>query len=226
MHYVLALHWADGRGFLFNHSLFPWFNYSTPFYAAALLAAFNASCLLFTFSETFVPPEHLKISIFKGPDLFIEAFRHNKIRLLTLMLLLQQLAWGLYLQFVTLYLAQVYHYDATRFGHFMSSVAVWFGLALLIFVRIFLRFFDEEILNTGCLIVIAASLFSLVLFDNPTMQWILCAPIAAALAMSYTSALTLLSNLVNRDEQGWIMGIATSVSAAAWGITGFFSGPL
>jgi hypothetical protein len=93
-------------------------------------------------------------------------------------------------------------------------------------VRIFLRFFDEEILNTGCLIVIAISLFSLVLFDNPTMQWILCAPIAAALAMSYTSALTLLSNLVNRDEQGWIMGIATSVSAAAWGITGFLSGPL
>lgn len=213
-------------GYFSNQTLFPLFNYATPFYAAALLAAFNATCLLFTFRETFVPPEQIKLNLFKGPDLFIEAFRHHKIRLLTLMLLLQQFAWGLYLQFVTLYLAQVYNYGATQLGHFMAFIAVWFGLALLIVVRIFLRFFDEEILTIGCLVIIAASLFGLVIFDNTTMQWILCIPIAAALAMSYTAALTLLSNLVSREEQGWIMGVATSVMAAAWGITGFLSGPL
>ncbi len=93
-------------------------------------------------------------------------------------------------------------------------------------MRIFLRFVDEEILNTGCLFVIAAGLFGLVLFDSSTAQWILCIPITTALAMGYTASLTLLSNLVSRDEQGWIMSIATSVMAAAWGITGFLTGPL
>lgn len=213
-------------GYFSNQTLFPWFNYATPFYAAAILAAINAICLLLTFRETFTPSAQIKLNISKGLNLFIDAFRHQKIRLLTLMVLLQQLAWALYFQFVSLFLAQQYHYDSTHLGHFMSFVALWFGLALLIIVRIFLRFFDEEILTTGCLIVIAAGLFGLVLFDSLTMQWILCIPIAAALAMSYTASLTLLSNLVSRDEQGWIMGIATSVMAAAWGITGFLTGPL
>lgn len=213
-------------GYFSNQTLFPWFNYATPFYAAAILAAFNATCLLFTFRETFTPPALIKLNLTKGMNLFFDAFRHQKIRLLTIMILLQQLGWALYFQFVSLFLAQVYHYDSTHLGHFMSFVALWFGTALLIIVRIFLRFFDEEILTTGCLIIIAAGLFGLVLFDSSTMQWILCIPIATALAMSYTASLTLLSNLVSRDEQGWIMGIATSVMAAAWGITGFLTGPL
>ncbi len=213
-------------GYFSNQALFPWFNYATPFYAAALLATINATCLLFSFRETFTPPEHIKLNLFKGLNLFADAFRHQKIRLLTLMLLLQQLGWALYFQFVSLFLAQVYHYNSTHLGHFMSFCALWFGLALLIIVRIFLRFFDEEILNTGCLFVIAAGLFGLVLFDSEKVQWILCIPITTALAMGYTASLTLLSNLVSRDEQGWIMGIATSVMAAAWGITGFLTGPL
>ena len=213
-------------GYFSNHALFPWFNYATPFYTASLLALINALCLFFSFRETYKPPEHITLNFVKGIDLFLEAFRNNKIRLLTLMLLFQQLAWSLYMQFVSLYLAQVYHYGSTNLGHFMSTLAVWFGLALLIFVRIFLKFFDEEILNIGCLMVVALSLFGLVAFDNVTMQWILCAPIAVAIAMSYTSTLTLLSNLVKREEQGWIMGIATSIMAAAWGITGFLTGPL
>lgn len=227
--FALCLGFAVGPmlgGYFSNHDIFPWFSYATPFYAATILALLNASSLFFTFKETFIPPAERKLNLFKGPTLFIEAFRHTKIRNLTLMSLLQQLGWSLYFQFISLFLVQEYHYNSVRIGHFMSYMGVWFGLTMLIIIRIFSRLFKEEILNLGCVIMVSFCAIYLIFNNHATAQWVIAAPYAVCIAMSYATTLTLLSNLASKDEQGWIMGVSTSVMAGAWGITGFLAGTL
>jgi MFS transporter, DHA1 family, tetracycline resistance protein len=87
-------------GYFAHSETIPWFNYMTPFIFAAALAFLNALCMLVTFQETFVPRKKTKLRLIRCFEIFIQAFKDKRIRIYALIMLLMQLGWSLYFQFI------------------------------------------------------------------------------------------------------------------------------
>lgn len=58
------------------------------------------------------------------------------------------------------------------------------------------------------------------------MVWLGVIPIGVGGALFYVALLTLFSDSVDKNSQGWVMGVFAAMAAIAWGITGIFSGIL
>jgi len=201
-------------------------DYSTPFIIAGLLSLANLVGLLFSFRETFHPTEKKPLQVIKGLLTFIDAFTHKKIRLLSFVLLLSQLGWMFYFQYVVLFFAQHYHYSTAMIGNFMAFLGVVFGITMLFIIRLLLKWLAvEEIVKIG-LQIATLSLIAITLLDFPWAQWLFVVPLTIGIGISYTSLLTLFSNAVDKNAQGWVMGVASAVFGIAFLLGSLLSGML
>ena len=64
----------------------------------------------------------------------------------------------------------------------------------------------------------------MLLIPNVLSFWLLVAPLACAISVSYTAILTMFSNAVDEKSQGWVMGITGSVMAFDWAVNGILVG--
>ena len=62
--------------------------------------------------------------------------------------------------------------------------------------------------------------------NNEIVAWIVVIPATICIALSYIGMLTCLSNAVPPESQGWVMGIAGSMNAVAWGGSMILTGTL
>lgn len=200
-----------------------WFGYSTPFFIAAILAACNAISVAFTFTETFQPQHKQKIQITRGLFIFVSAFTHKKIRPMINVLLLAQTAFAIYLSFVSIYVVQTYHYTSVQIGHFMAYFGVVLAINYLLLVRLSVKYFNLKQIIWISLLITAVSML-MMLYEKLWMVWLAVIPIGIGNALFYTALITLLSNMVDADSQGWIMGITGAATAAAWTLGGLFTG--
>jgi len=81
-------------GGIFSDShIVSWFNFTTPFYFAALISALNAVLLWLFFHETFYRTEKVKLKFHRAIEVFISAFQHRKIRELSVVFFVFILSW-------------------------------------------------------------------------------------------------------------------------------------
>lgn len=210
-------------GYLSDQTLVSWFHYSTPFYGGAILALINAITLNFTYKETFIPHQKKPLNLFKGLSIFAEAFTHPKIRVLSLTLLLLQMGWGLYLLYISLFLAQYYEFDNVKIGYFMSLFGIIWGIGLGVVIHKALKFFSAYAVALASSVLLGIGIaLNLIPFEWAT--WFAIIPIGVGSALNYSTFVSLFSNVVSRDVQGWIMGITSAVTAVAWGSGGLVAG--
>jgi DHA1 family tetracycline resistance protein-like MFS transporter len=213
-------------GYFSQSALSVWFGLGTPFLIAALLALLNSIYLIRAFKETFEVQEKKKLEWMKGLTVFMDAFQHASIRKLSLVFLLIQLAWSLYLQFIALFLTQAHQFSAEKMGYFYGAIAFVFGLTLLLIMRICLRYMTVQTIAIWSQGLMMLGLLSAGLWSNEWGQWFCIIPIAMGIGMAHAALLTLFSNAVGRDAQGWVMGVSSAVVAMAWLLSGFASGIL
>lgn len=212
-------------GYLTNKHMIYWFNYSTPFYAAASLAFTNAVCLFFTFKETFFPKEKRVLNFMKSVTLLMDAFRNSRIRQLSIIYLLLQIGWGIYFQFLCLYLVQVFNYGPIQLGHFMSWLGLVYAVVLAFVVRIIAKHFNLVNITLFALLLFMVANF-LSLLPGEIVPWLTVPLSAGGDALAYTALLALFSNSADSQSQGWVMGITGTVAAAAWGIAALLASML
>lgn len=212
-------------GFLSDVTINEWFNYSTPFFVAAVLSLANAFGLYLTFAETYHPVKSPAIDFFKGFKLLLSVFDRKDILLLVMVYFISEVAWTLYFQYMSLYLVHAYQFTATQIGQYMSVLGIIFVLNMLVIVPLAIRWIRlETAIFFGlllCLIGMLASIF----LRSEDMQWVLLFPINIGTGLVYTTSLALFSNAVDRDSQGWIMGVVSAVVSLAWFLTGMAIGP-
>lgn len=214
-------------GFFSKNSLgLSWMTYNTGFYIAACLAFLNGLFVWLSFKETSEIRATVSVQWYKGLTLLLEAFKNKQLRLLSLVFALSQLAWGLYFQFVSIFFISMYHYSSMMIGLFIASLGGIFGLTLTVFLRLFMRFFSVRTLAWGSLLMTSAGLLLNVLFHQEWVLWISLIPIILGVGSSYATLLTLYSDLVPADKQGWVMGVSSSIAAVAWIIAGLITGLL
>ena len=212
-------------GLLIDKNLVSFFSLTTPFVAAILLAFANGMFLLFTFRETFTPSSDTarQIKWSKGWDVFVAAFMRRDIRRLSTVYLCLNFGYALYFQFVVIYLIHMHHYTGAKVGYFLSSITVVAALSFLWLVRLAKKYFS---LNRTLIIFswVAALGIGLTFWQKEIVAWICIVPFSIGTVLAYMAALTLFSETVGPDEQGWIMGVSTAICAVGWGGSAIVAG--
>ncbi len=216
---------AGSAGFVFgpliggvfsDAKLVSWFSFSTPFYLDAMVAILNCALLMFSFEETYRASGKVVFNITKGLNIFIQAFKRPVIRLMSCILLLLELTFAFYIQFISLDLVTRYHFSSSRLGVFMSFSGLIFALTLGVLIRVIGKFFsDKQLIIMGLIISIAGYLIPL-FFHTELFQWIALIPIIVGIGIAYNALLAGFSNSVSEHEQGWVMGVTGAVMAMAW----------
>lgn len=211
-------------GILSDSTLVSWFQYDTPLYFAAILSFINCILLFFSFKETFVSTRKVQIKLHHAITVFIHAFQSKRIRLLSLVLFVETAGWSEYFTFISQFLLRRFHYSVQESSFFIAVLAIGFSIGFGFLVDpVSKRFNHKKCVITTLLI---ASLFFLItaLSGNSTLVWILAFIIGLIVSLLYSLLITIFSNQVNKDEQGWVMGITNSVSALSFGVTALISG--
>lgn len=225
---------AGSGGFVFgpliggvfsDSQLVSWFSFSMPFYIDAIVATLNCFLLMSVFKETYEAPGKIKFNILKGFNIFAEAFKRKVIRKLSMILLLLELTFAFYIQFISLDLVSAYHFSSSRLGVFMSFSGFIFAFTLGFLVRYVVKIANEKaMVISGLAISIIGYLLPL-LIHSELMQWVALVPIIMGIGIAYNALLAGFSNNVSEKEQGWVMGVTGAIMAMAW-ILGAFCASL
>jgi len=212
-------------GYVADDQLVSWFTFSTPFYAAGALAVLNALLLIFTLRETVEPKKDVKLSLARGLIIFSEAFTDKRIRVLSMVLLLTEIAWSVFFLYIPIYLVELYQYNNIHIAHYMSYLGVIFAFALTVVIRILVKYLRLETLVVVMMIIMGISMFFATLCDEPWL-WILSILVTIPSALGYSVMITVCSNAVPHTEQGKIMGITSSVTAVGFAVGSASAGTL
>ncbi|MBO0951534.1 MFS transporter [Fibrella forsythiae] len=203
-------------GELANPQMVSWFNFTTPFYAAALLAVLNIIMVLFTFRETLTTPLLRPITPLTGFRNLAEAFTSRRLRILFAGVFFYTLGFSFYTQFFSVYLLKRFDFDQVHIGRYFGFV----GLCIVVMQGLVVRrlssiYTPQQILRVS----VAGLAVALWCFLLPQQSWqiFLVAPLMSFFqGLTSPNATALVSVSAGTEGQGKLMGINQSVVSAAF----------
>jgi len=205
-------------GLLIDNTLVSWFGFTTPFYFATILALLNALLLLITYKETLKIQVAKKIQFTQSFKVFARALAHKNIRTASFIYICFQVGWAAYFQTNFLSLIQKYNYSGRLLGYFFLWMGLIFCFNLLIMVRIITRVIElKKIIYIA--LATAAVCCAAAIYGSEIGVWLSMLPMATAIALGGNALVTTFSNLAAKNEQGWAMGVSSSLAALSWAVT-------
>ncbi|RQR53394.1 MFS transporter [Burkholderia sp. Bp9126] len=206
-----------------DRTIAPFFNYGTPF---LLVAALSVACGLWALRchrDALAPAGGARIDLLLPVRIVCEAALHGRIACLSAVFFLMQVGYGLYLQTIMLVLQTRFQYTSAQLGLFSGLIGVCFVFGLVVVVRLMLRTSGVvEIARTGLLVAGLGQLAS-ALFPHEGVLWGLGMLVGCFDMVAYTTMYTAYSDAVDEGRQGWALGVAGSVMAIAWVVTGLLT---
>ena len=204
-------------GFLSDYHLVSWFKDSTPLYFACLLSLFNLCYLLLYFHETSGKSGALHLRVLRAVDIFMSAFKDQSVRYLSMCFTILQIGWSIYYLYITLFLTRKYAMSAAEIAVFFALIGLGLTLGFAFLVKYFTRFTAKNVVMTGYGVMLLGIVVTLVP-ENVIYPWIAVVPATAGLATGYAYIMTLFSNQVGPERQGWVMGVSGALVAFSAGI--------
>ena len=202
-------------GKLSDPSIISWFSYSTPFWVAVGLAAFNIALVLIQFPETLLHRRDVKISLTTGFQNLAAAFTMKKFRTLFLVGFLLTVGFNFFTQFFQVFLIGKFHYTQSGIGDFFAYMGLWIVFAQGGVLRPLSRKFSPTQILTFSTIFLAATFPILLLPDKSFWLYVIIPFIAVLQGITQPNVTALISNMSGRDNQGEILGINQSVISIA-----------
>lgn len=210
-------------GLTSDRSIAPVFNYGTPF---LLVGALSLICGIWTwrsYRDAVAPSGHARVDLLLPLRIVYQAAQHRQVAFLSAVFFLMQVGYGLYLQTIMLLLQTKFHYTSAQLGVFSGVIGLCFVLGLLFVVRLMLRVWRVvDIAKTGLLIAGVCQILS-ALFPHEKLLWCLATLVGCFDMVAYTTMYTAFSDAVSEERQGWALGVAGSVMAVAWVVTGLLT---
>jgi len=204
-------------GLLSSTQVSSYFDYATPLFFAAVLSLINMLLLWAFYKAPEIKEVVLeKIKLMRGFLLFLDAFKHKTIRWLSICFFLSQLGWGAMIQFSSLFLLQRYHYSTIQIGWFYAVLGLGLAIGLIVLTPLLERYFTLKTLAIWSLLVLSLGMFVYVYSYHPFTPWVTIAISSIVNGIAYLSFVTIYSNSVMPEHQGWVMGVQTSVWGMAW----------
>jgi len=236
-------------GYFANRFFFKQLNFSLPYLIAVGFGLLTLLFIVFGFKETLA--KHNKTAMdprFRGDDTpgggkpierrvsfsnIIHLLKNPTILKISLILLLTQISWRTYYQFIPPVLKIHFHYSPQAIGMFIAMIAVWLALATSIGLKLLDKLFTaKNILYGACISVFLGLL--LANFANhlhpsilsQIITWFAAAPIAIGDVIIYSLITTFYSNAASEHDQGKAMGINYIIVTIVWASTGILGGCL
>ncbi|OGT49722.1 MAG: hypothetical protein A3F17_06065 [Gammaproteobacteria bacterium RIFCSPHIGHO2_12_FULL_41_15] len=209
----------------------PWFgvlNYALPYLIATLFAIATVIFIILCLKEDAVKKVTVKTNF---NDLF-QLLSYKPVLKISFLLLLVQISWGSYYQFIPPVLKTTFHFSAMQVGLFVGLVALWLALASAFAVPILKRHFQSnQIINYCCyglLVGMLSTLLASMLVTNAeiakSLLWVGAVLISASDVVIYAIISTLYSNAVGEAQQGTVMGICFIIYSIVWALVALLGG--
>lgn len=206
-------------------------NFALPLFIASGLAFINCLIAYFFMPETLQKSETHPKPISRIENLK-RVFAHKEVWRIASILLLIQISWSTYYQFIPPILKSSYQFDSHALGWFIGMIAFWLALTTGVGMRFLHRYLNEyQMLLTAVYLVLGGLILSilscahLLPFDN----WVIyfaAFPVAAGDVIAYSCLTAMFSNVVSKDQQGKVMGVVFIIAGLAWSTTGLIGGML
>lgn len=220
-------------GYFANQFLFSKLNFSLPFFIAALFGGISWLLACFLFQETLIERQNPKRWSAFNFQTFKSVFSNPDVLRISAILLLSQISWSLYYQFIPPILKTQLNFNAHHLGLFVGLIAFWLAIAASLGIKILERFFSlrQMLMISIYLVFIGLLLTFLFCFLHLSEHWNIliwaaAIPIAVGDVIAYTCLTALYSNAVEKHEQGKVMGVCLVVVALMWSLTGLLGGIL
>lgn len=211
-------------GVLSDSHVYHGFGLSTPLYFAAGLSLLNALLLWYLFAETFTQHGKIKIRWHEAIHVFIAAFRHKAIRYLSIVFFIEILGWSNYFSFISVYMMHVYHFNTFDNSMLLAAMGCGFSLSFGVLMDILANRMSLKNLTLITMLIAAVTIFLTLMTHSLVAIFILTFLAGAAMALAYGGCITLFSNQVGPDEQGWVMGVSGAIMALCFGLSTIVTG--
>jgi len=211
-------------GVLSDPQLVHWFTFGTPLYFAAIISLLNAFLLWVTFKETFHITGKIQIKWHHAVKVFISAFQQKRIRFLSLVLLVMILGWSDFFTFISMFMLDRYHFTPLKVSLFLGALGLGFAIGCGYLVEFCAKRFAFKYSVMVGILLAAIGVLVILLVNSVIMSWLAVVFIGITLAVAYSTILTMFSNQVDENEQGWVMGVTGSIMALSFGISSLLTG--
>ncbi len=220
-------------GYFANQFFFSQLNFSLPFFIAAFFAAIGGLLTIVIFQETLTEKRYASpwkefswMSIKK-------VFTNPMVMRISIILLLSQISWSFYYQFIPPVLKTVLHVTPHQLGIFIGLIAFWLALSATFGIRLLEKFLTvQSILLLSLYLVLIGTVSTFLFFMMPLsgmwtgLIWIAAIPIAVGDVIAFSCLTALYSDVVEKQEQGKVMGVCFAVIALIWSLTAMLGGVL
>lgn len=212
-------------GILSDNRLVSWFDFSTPFYFAAIISFGNIILLYFLFEESFTAKTgKISLRFYRAIEVFISAFQHERIKKLSVVFFIFIFAWSSFYSFISVFLIKSYAFTPTKISLYMALMGGGFCFGTGIMVQYLTKRFPMADIFKYTTLWSALFALLIALIEQEWVSWIFVAPLACGVSLAYSVVITLFSDQVDADSQGWVMGITGSIMALVWAVNGIVVG--
>ena len=206
---------------------------STPFLIAVVLSLINWIILFISFKETkLIKSEKAPVFriLFKNISSVIYVLKNPEMRVLSIGYCAFQFGFGLFVQSISLYLAQAFGYTPSNIGLFFIFLGIVIGFSTLVFqpkigkninYRSLLLF---SLVFMGFLLLIQSFVCYMMFRDIQYFIWVLSGIFYLAIPFATLGSMALFSGLVTRKEQGMAMGGVGQMYSVMWFIAALLIG--
>jgi MFS family permease len=205
--------------------------FSAPLHLCTLLTLAALLLLLAGYREAAKPGQRVdwsNISIWEGVRCFRDAAHDVAVRGILGCFLLMQVAWGSFFVFISVYLMQApgLRMSLPEVGAFMSIMGIGFCVANALVQPALAERFGMRSLAVAGLGLNAATMVLCLLLASAYQEYVAALIAGITVNIAYPSIVTMLSDRVAPERQGWILGMVGSAAAMGWGISSVISGAL
>jgi DHA1 family tetracycline resistance protein-like MFS transporter len=213
-------------GKLADRGLVSWFDYATPFWAAAVLLLAILAVTALVFHETAVTSDPAPIRLTRAFRSLRDAGRPGPLRRVYLANFVLYLAIFGFFRVYPMYLINRFHMDVARESLFVAWVAVPIVAANLGLVGWLARRLTPRQTAARTAPVLAVALAAIVIPHVQGALWVTLGVTGLAAAICLPAAAAIVSAAVPPDQQGSALGSNQSLQVGAEAITGLAGGLL
>ena len=211
-------------GFLSDPQWSKSFTASTPFTIATVLSLINLVFLRRYFKEHKAANPYDTVSYHTQITASKAVFHSPHVRRLLGAFVAMELSWSLYFQAIPLQLMQYFHYTSEQLSLFISLLGLMMCFGLVVVFRILFTYFNLVYILRLSMTGGMTALIAVMLYRPDWWQWVAIMPFSIAVGIVYTGIISLLSSTVPSENQGWLMGICSSLLALSWMCSGLLTG--
>ncbi|MES2218761.1 MAG: MFS transporter, partial [Pseudomonadota bacterium] len=178
-------------GYFANKYFFAELNYSLPFFIAAIFGGISCVLTLLFFQETLTVKRAARWSGFNWV-VVKEVFTNRQVLQISLVLLLSQISWSMYYQFIPPILKATLGFNSHGLGIFVGMISFWLTLATTFGIKIFEKYLPFRKILLWSLYLVLIGLLICASFclthksgESDLFIWLSAAPIAIGDVVAY-----------------------------------------